>query len=174
MVARGFPRCKPNRIPDKMPEKKNAREQNVRKWKTGQSAWLLNPYPNPNLTLTGSGPFMSLFTHSHSLYLSTLSLSLLINKWISIILHTLYLYLSFSLHAHSLSLSLHTHPLSLSLHTLPLSLSLSKHTYSLPLPLHALSTVVHTNYSATRAFLFLRLRFIRNELYFQIIVFRRD
>ena len=109
---------------------------------------------NRALTLTGSGPFMSLFTlslsltHTLSLYLSTLSLylSVLINT------HSIECVfmsrVSFSFHAHSLSLSLHTP--SLYRHTLPLSLlqktllpSLCTHFPSLSLSL-SLSLSIHS------------------------------
>ena len=95
VVARGFPRCKPNRIPDKMLENKMSEDGKPDKMPD-----------NLTRALTGSGPFMSLFTLTHTLYLSTLSLSISTHKHISFILYTLNLYLSF--HAHSLSLSLHT------------------------------------------------------------------
>ena len=139
-----FPRCKPNRISDKMPE-------NEKPDKTSDSLTRTLTF-----ALIGAGPL-----HSHTLYLSTHCISTY--KHISIILRTLYLYLSFSLYAHSLSLSLHT-PLYLSTYHLSISthtLSISKHTYSLspslythfpslflhslPLSLHTLSISLHTH-----------------------------
>ena len=83
-----------------------------------------NPYHNHNLTLTGSGPFMSLLTHTHthSLYLSThsLSLSLLINTFLSFCTHSIYTSLSLSTHTPFPYVS--THPLSIGTHTPSLSL----------------------------------------------------
>ena len=76
-----------------------------------------NPCSKLNLTLTGSGHFMSLFTDILSLY--TPSLSLLF----SIILHTLDSTSTSFLSPLPLSISPHT--LSLWLHTLPLSLFLN-------------------------------------------------
>ena len=122
MVARGFPRCKPNRIPDKRLENKML--ENGKPDKMPDNL-------NRILTLTGSGPFMSLFTLTHTLSPSLYTLSISTQKHISIILHTLYLYLSFSLHTHSLSLSLHT-PLYRCTH----SLSLYFKTHSFPLSAH--------------------------------------
>ena len=129
VVVRGFLRCKPNRIPDKLPEDKMS--------ENGKPDKL---HDNLNRTLNGSGPFMSLFTlslslshthtHTHTL-ISLHSLSLLLNPFLSFCC-THYLYLSF--HAHSLSLSLHTP--SLYRYTTP-SVSISKHTPSLSL--HTLS-----------------------------------
>ena len=71
VVARGFPRCKPNRIPDKMLENKMSENGKPDKMPDNLNRTL-------TLTLIGSGPFMSLFTlthtlsislHTHSLYL---------------------------------------------------------------------------------------------------------
>ena len=101
MVARRFPRCKPNRIPDKMAEDKIPD----------------NPYHNHNLTLTGSGPFMSLLIHTHT---HTLSLSLLINTFLSFCTYSIYTSLSVSTHTPFPYLS--THPLSIATHTPSLSL----------------------------------------------------
>ena len=118
MVARRFPRCKPNRIPDKMAEDKmleNKMSENGRPDKIPD-----NPYHN--LTLTGSGPFMSLLTHTHTLSISTLplSLSLLINTFLSFCTHSIYTSLSLSTHTPFPYLS--THPLSIATHTPSLSL----------------------------------------------------
>ena len=66
MVARGFPRCKPNRIPDKMPEDKMLENKMSENGKPDKMPDNLTH----TLTLTGSGPFMSLFTHTHYLSLS--------------------------------------------------------------------------------------------------------
>ena len=128
MVARGFPRCKPNRIPDKRLENKIS--ENGKPDKMPDNL-------NRILTLTGSGPFMSLFTltHTHTLSLSlyTLSLSLLMNTFLSFCTHSISTSLSLSTHTPCLYLS--THLLSIAAHT-P-SLSISKHTPSLSL--HTLS-----------------------------------
>ena len=62
VVARGFPRCKPNRIPGKMPEDKmleNKMSENGKPDKMPDNV-------TGTLTLTGSGPFMSQFTHTHT------------------------------------------------------------------------------------------------------------
>ena len=73
VFARGFPRCKPNRIPDKLQEDKMLENKVSENRKPDKMSDNLNR----TLTLTGSGPFMSLFTLSlsltHTLYLSTLS-----------------------------------------------------------------------------------------------------
>ena len=149
MVARGFPRCKANWIPDKMLENKISENGKPKKMPDNL---------NRTLTLTGSGPFMSLFTLSLSLSLThththSLSLSLLINT--HSISKSLSLSLTPSLYRHTLPLSLlqktllpshctHFPSLSLSLCTLS-PLSLSKHTRSLSLPLQALSISLHTS-----------------------------
>ena len=116
VIARGFPRCKPNWIPDKMPDDKMLENKTSENGKPDKMSDNLTR----TLTLSGSGPFMSLFTHTHThtpcLSLYTLSMST--HKHISIILHTLYVFLSFSLHAHSLSLYHYTHTLSLFQNTL--------------------------------------------------------
>ena len=113
VVARGFSRCKPNRIPDKMPE--NKMSENGKPEKMPDNL-------NCTLTLTGSGPIMSLFTHTHthtlSLSLDTLSPSLLINTFLSFCTLSLHLFLL----PRTLPLSISPHTLFLSLHTLPLSL----------------------------------------------------
>ena len=120
MVARGFLRCKPNRIPDKMPEDKmleNKMSENGKPDKIPD-----NPYHNHNLTLTGSGPFMSLLTHTNTLSISqhSLSISLLINTFLSFCTHSISTSLSLSTHTPFPYLS--THPLSIAAHTPSLSL----------------------------------------------------
>ena len=82
MVARGFLRCKPNRIPDKMPEDKML-ENKMSEDKVLENKMSENGKPdkmpnnlNRTLTLTGSGPFMSLFTLTHTLSLSLYTLYL--------------------------------------------------------------------------------------------------
>ena len=80
-----------------------------------------NPYHKHNLTLTSSGPFMSLLTHTHT-HTHTLSLSLLINTFLSFCTHSIYTSLSLSTHTPFPYLS--THPLSIATHTPSLSLSL--------------------------------------------------
>ena len=70
VVARGFPRCKPNRILDKMPEDKMLENKMSKNGKPDKMP------DNLNRTLTGSGPFMSLFTLTHTLSLSLYILSL--------------------------------------------------------------------------------------------------
>ena len=88
--------------------------------------------PNLTLTCSTSGPFMSLFTlshtHTHTTYLSTLSLSQLINTFLSFCTHSISTSLSLSTHTPSLYHS--THPLSITTHTPSSSVSISKH----PLP----------------------------------------
>ena len=142
MVARGFPRCKPNRIPDKRLE--NKMSENGKPDKMPDNL-------NRILTLTGSGPFMSLFTltHTHTLSpcLYTLSLSLLINTFLSFCTHSISTSLSLSTHTPCLYLSTH---LSIAAHTPSLSISkhtpsLSAHTFHLSLSLYpSLSLNTHT------------------------------
>ena len=74
MVARGFPRCKPNRIPDKMPEDKMLENKMLENGKPDKIPD--NPYHNHDLTLIGSGPFISLLTRKHTLSISLHTLSL--------------------------------------------------------------------------------------------------
>ena len=81
MAARGFPRCKPNQIPDKMPEDKMLENKTSENGKPDKIPD--NPYHNHNLTLIGSGPSMSLVTHTHTLYISLHSLSLYISTLLS-------------------------------------------------------------------------------------------
>ena len=96
-VARGFPRCQPNRIPDKMPEDKTPENEKLDKMPDNPTCT-----PTPTLTAAAGGPFVCLFTHTRTLSISlhTLSISPLINTFLSF--YTQCLYLSFSLHAHSL------------------------------------------------------------------------
>ena len=103
---------------------------------------------NLNRTLTGSGPFMSLHSHTYILSLSlySLSLSLLINTFLSFCTHSISTSLSLSTHTpslylsthllfiatHSLSISISKHSFPLSAHTFHLSLSPSLSTRTLP------------------------------------------
>ena len=135
MVARGFPRCKPNRIPDKMPEDKMLENKMSENGKPDKMP------DNLTRTLTGSGPFVSVFTHTHSLSISlhTLYLSLLINTFLSCCTHSI----STSLYryTHSLSLSFSKHTPSLSLHTLSIFLTLY-----LSLPVRSLGPYMYVHY----------------------------